>query len=70
LYKTDKKVIKILDKNDMDEIKKEIEREFPNDLALQQVHVARKILAREAELKGMKYLDYIKSITKNIDAIQ
>jgi hypothetical protein len=47
-----------------------MEKEFPNDVALQQIHIARKILAKEAELKGMKYLDYIKSITKNIDAIQ
>ena len=63
-------MIKILSENDIDEIKKEIENEFPNDVALQQIHIARKILAKEAELKGMKYIDYIKLITKNLNTIQ
>ncbi|MHA1439485.1 MAG: hypothetical protein ACTSPD_18095 [Promethearchaeota archaeon] len=60
----------MLDENEILEIKKEIEKEFPNDTALQQVHIARKILAMEAEKKGMKYIDYIKSITKDIKAVQ
>ena len=47
-----------------------MELEFPEDFALQQIHIARKILAKEAELKGLKYIDYIKSITKDIEAIQ
>ncbi|MHA1488171.1 MAG: hypothetical protein ACTSRI_00535 [Promethearchaeota archaeon] len=63
-------MFKILNDNEIDKIKKEIEKEFPNDLPLQQIHIARKILAKEAELKGMKYLDYIKSITKNLETIQ
>jgi len=63
-------LFKILNDNEIDKIKKEIEKEFPNDLPLQQIHIARKILAKEAELKGMKYLDYIKSITKNLETIQ
>ncbi len=31
------------------EIKKMVEEEFPEDSALQQVHIARKIIAKEAE---------------------
>ena len=60
----------ILSNEDIEKIKNEIEVEFPNDIALQQIHIARKILAMEAELKGMKYLDYIKSITKDLKVIQ
>ncbi|MBA7568421.1 hypothetical protein ES708_10142 [subsurface metagenome] len=39
-------------------------------MALQQIHIARKIIAKEAEKMGLKYLDYIKLITKDIRAIQ
>ena len=60
----------ILDKEEIEKIKKEIELEFPDDFALQQIHIARKIIAKEAEKKGLKYLDYIKLITKDIGAIR
>jgi len=57
--------------NDIKKIKKMVEEEFPNDLALQQVHIARKIIAKEAELRGMSFLKYIKSLRKHIsDATQ
>jgi len=46
---------------DMEEIKREIGEEFPNDPALQNVHIARKIIAKEAELEGLSFLEYIKS---------
>lgn len=46
---------------DMKEIRKAAEREFPNDPALQQVHIARKIIAKEAELKGLSFFEYVKS---------
>jgi len=46
---------------EMEEVKKMIEAEFPDDPALQQVHIARKIIAREAELEGLSFLEYIKS---------
>lgn len=49
---------------DIEEIKRLIEEEFPDDPALQQVHIARKIIAKEAELKGLSFLEYIKSIRK------
>lgn len=51
---------KITEKN-MKEVRKMIEAEFPDDPALQQVHIARKIIAREAELEGLSFLEYIKS---------
>lgn len=47
-------------KERIEEIKKEIEREFPGDFALQQVHIARKILAEEAKEKGLSFWEYIK----------
>lgn len=60
----------MLDINEIDKIKKEVEEEFPNDMALQQIHIARKILAKEAKLKGMSYIEYIKSITIDIEIIE
>ena len=55
-----------VNKNDIKKIKKMVEEEFPNDPALQQVHIARKIIAREAELKGLSFLEYIKSLRKKL----
>ncbi len=45
-------------------IHKIVEKEFPNDPALQQVHIARKIIAKEAEHKGLSFLEYIKFLGK------
>lgn len=59
----------MLKEEDIDKIRKDVELEFPDDLALQQVHIARKIIAKEAEIKGLKYLDYIKLLTKDIKDI-
>ena len=56
---------KILEK-EMEEIRKKVEKEFPDDPALQQIHIARKIIAREAENSGMSYFEYIKSCRKKI----
>jgi len=47
------------------EITKAVEKEFPGDLALQQVHIARKIIAKEAESKGLSFLEYIKLLGKD-----
>jgi len=52
--------------NDIKKIKKMVEEEFPNDPALQQVHIARKIIAKEAELKGLSFLEYVKSLRKQV----
>lgn len=51
---------------DIEEIEKVIQEEFPNDPALQHVHIARKIIAKEAELEGLSFLEYIKSPGKQI----
>lgn len=56
---------KITDK-EKEEIKKMVEEEFPDDPALQQVHIARKIIAKEAEHAGLSYLEYIKSLGKRV----
>jgi len=40
---------------------KEIEREFPGDPALQQIHFARKLISKEAKEKGMSFREYIKN---------
>lgn len=50
----------------MQEIKMMVEEEFPNDPALQQVHIARKIIAKEAELQGLSFLEYIRSLGKTV----
>ena len=44
---------------EVEEIRKEVESEFPDDPALQEIHIARKIIAREAEKEGLSYLEYI-----------
>ena len=51
---------------EMETIRKTVEAEFPNDPALQQVHIARKIIAREAELEGLSFLEYFKSLGKRV----
>ncbi len=55
-----------LTEQDKQEIIKAVEAEFPNDPALQQVHIARRILAREAELSGMSLYNYLKQIAREI----
>ena len=46
---------------EIEAIRKMVEAEFPEDPALQQVHIARKTIAREAELEGLSYIEYVKS---------
>lgn len=46
-------------KAEMKKIRAAAEKEFPNDTALQQVHIARKILSRKAELEGLSFGEYI-----------
>jgi hypothetical protein len=45
---------------ELEEIKKVVKEEFPDDPALQQVHIARKIIVKKAEHEGLNYLEYIK----------
>ena len=49
---------------EMEEVRKTVEAEFPDDPALQQVHIARKIIAKEAELEDLSFLEYVKSFGK------
>ncbi len=51
---------------EMDEIRKRVEEEFPDDPALQQVHIARKIIAKEAELEGLSFIEYVKLVGKQV----
>ena len=51
-------------KEDIEKIRQFVDKEFPHDPALQQVHILRKIIAREAELEGMSFLEYIRSQRK------
>ena len=57
----------ILNEEEIEEIKKKVKLEFPEDEALQQVHIARKIIRREAEKKGMKYFDYVRTLIHEIE---
>ncbi len=53
----------------IEEIVAAVRQEFPDDPALQQVHVARKILAKEAELQGSSLLEYIKSLRSPVKKV-
>lgn len=47
---------------DINELRKAVEKEFPEDPALQQAHIARKIITKEAQIEGLSFLDYIRSL--------
>ena len=55
---------------DIEEIRKAVEKEFPDDPALQQVHIARKIIAKEAQLEGLSFFEYVKLLGKRVKNIQ
>lgn len=61
-------MIKIKEK-DMQEIKMMVEREFPDDPALQQVHIARKIIAKEAEIEGLSFLECVRLLAKAVKKV-
>jgi hypothetical protein len=46
------------------EIANTVATEFPNDPALQRVHVAQRLIARQAVLSGMTIPQYIRSLRK------
>jgi len=50
---------KTIKKNELELTEEDIMKEFPNDPALQQVHIARMIIAQKAKKKGMSLIDYI-----------
>jgi len=49
---------------EMNRIKRAVEKEFPHDMALQQIHMARKIMAYEARQKGLSYFEYLRAFEK------
>lgn len=56
----------VINEKYVEEIRRVVEKEFPDDPALQQVHIARKILAKEAELEGLSFFEYIKLLRKQV----
>jgi len=48
-----------LSAKEMERIRKAAEAEFPNDPALQQVHMARKIISAKAKKEGLSFVQYI-----------
>ena len=44
-----------------------MERDFTEDFALQQVHIAIKLLSEEAKEKGISLWEYIKTQVKDIE---
>ena len=54
--------MRIIKDKTIKEIKRNAEEEFQDDPALQQIHIARKIIAKEAEIEGLSYIEYIKKI--------
>ena len=53
-------------KKEIEGIEKIVEKEFPQDPALQQVHIARKVISKEAELAGLDFIQYIKLLAKQV----
>jgi hypothetical protein len=52
-----------LSEEEIEEIRKEVMEEFPDDPALQQVHIARRILALEAEKQGKSVAELSRSVS-------
>lgn len=65
-----KEVKKMVKKEKLEKIKEEVEQEFPGDPALQQIHIAKKILSMEAKQKGLSFLEYIKIQTKEMKGVR
>jgi len=51
-------------KKELSEIARAVVIEFPHDPALQQVHIAQRLIARRAALRGMTVPQYIRSLRK------
>lgn len=47
-------------------IREEVEKEFPDDPSLQQIHIARKMIAEEAAAKGLGFLEYVRSRAREL----
>jgi hypothetical protein len=58
-----------IEEKDVEKIRRAVEKEFPEDPALQQVHIARKIIAKEAQLEGLSFFEYIKLLGKQVKPV-
>jgi hypothetical protein len=56
---------KTLTPEEEQEIQKQVETEFPEDPALQLIHIARKRISKLAEHAGLSYLEYVDQINQN-----
>ena len=54
----------ILSAQEITSLRLMIEQEFPFDAALQEVHLARKVMARQAEMLGLSYFEYLKQLAQ------
>jgi len=54
---------------DSEEIRRVVEKDFTDDPALQQVHIARKIIAKEAQLEGLSFFEYLKLLGKQVKPV-
>ena len=50
----------------LENITQTVAQEFPDDLALQQVYIARQIIQRESEQLGMDYFVYVRELAKKV----
>ena len=57
----------MIKKEKIKEIKRKIEKDFPSDFALQQIHIARKLLSEEAKEKKVSFLEYVKMQAKSAE---
>jgi hypothetical protein len=53
--------MRTIPKQELARITQSVEIEFPDDRALQQVHIARKVIAYEAAAKGLTFMEYVGS---------
>jgi len=55
-----------LSPEEIETITKDVEADFPFDHALQQVHIARKIISKEAQKRNQTFFEYINSSEKRL----
>ena len=59
-----------MNKKELEKIERDVAREFPEDTALQQVHIARKLIAAKAKALGMTYFEYLMKVAQPRPATQ
>jgi len=55
----------MLSKAEIARITARVKKEFPNDMALQVVHISRQMFMKEAELMGMGHMEYLSFLDKH-----